>query len=221
MVHARTFVALLASGLAGSASAVSLPIGSIADETALGALTATLSTPFATPANGIVGSIDSRVYVDGVGAAAVATFVYEIQLDSGFSTLEEFTIEPITPLENDLRILEILAGSAGTIVAGSDEGPTSIDAFNNAFPIADSITFAFGSFPGILDPGESAIVFIQTSGSVDIGTVTSNVQNFGGADVLVLAPVDDPGSPDLSVPEPASLALLSLGGLLAARRRRA
>ena len=72
---------------------------------------------------------------------------------------------------------------------------------------------------GPVGAGQRSVLYVQTTGLVDIGTLVGNFQDFGGAAADVLGPVDNPSNPDLGVPEPVAAALMLVGIVPLLRRR--
>jgi hypothetical protein len=195
------------------------PLSSAADESGFGTLQNTLVSPFA--ALGFSGTITSRVYTDTPTTPGnVATFVWQIDGDIGdpnsSTYVEDVTIAAVG-LQNDLRIMQIVNGVNGYII-GTDDPDVAL-ATNHDFPTADSLFYEWQAGDR-LDPGETATLYVQVTGVTQLGEVNAAIQNFGGANATVLAPVDDPGSPDLTIPEPTTMALLGLGFVGLMRRRR-
>ena len=94
------------------------------------------------------------------------------------------------------------------------------DANNNAFPVVDELIYEWIGANEMFS-GEGATMYVTTTGAVDVGVVSAAIQDGSTAFAEVLAPVDDPSAPDMNVPEPASIAVLSLGAVALIRRRRA
>jgi len=204
-----------------TAAPVPLTLVQAADELGFGALQTQLTqvSNFTEAQNGLYfGTITSRVYTDtATNPPTVATFVWEIYNDAGsLSYIEDLSIAA-GPIQNDLRITQIINGVNGYI-AGTDM-PDLAQATNNEFPIVDEIYYKWAS-PDHLEPGDTAILYVQVSGVTQAGLVDVGVQDFGGANATVVAPVDDPNSPDLTIPEPATTALLAVGFVGLLRRRR-
>ena len=204
----------LVLAIVGTAQATSLlPLTPVADESGFGTLYQSLTSPYT--GSGFKGTLYSRVYVDAVPASHV-TFVYDLQVTLALTQVENLDIVPIIPPEYDLRIGEILGGVNGYITSETTKVPTSADALNNVYPIADQLKYAWTG--NKIPTGGRATLFVQTSGAVDIGQVSGTVQDGGTGNIQALAPVDDPGNPDMNVPEPASLVLLALGAFFIRRR---
>jgi len=209
---------VLVFGLVSSASAVSLlPLDTLANESGLGDVDYSLSDTFA--AAGYSGTIDSRVYTQGSPITQV-TFVWDVQITGGFSDIEDMTISAATASDPDLDFSEIV-GHLGlgymTDLTVADCVPDEVDAVNNIE--IDTLTYKWNT-PGRPGNGERVILYLTTTGLVDIDTVIANLNDFGGTTADVLAPVDNPSDPDIGVPEPMTLSLMLAGGLFLCRRRR-
>ncbi len=193
-----------------------MPLTSSVDESSFGTLQDTLVSNYA--AVSYSGTITSRVYTDTTTTPGnTATFVWEITVDSGSATYVEDVTIAATGLQNDLRIMQIINGVNGYI-AGTDAPDVAL-ATNNEFPAVDSLTYEWDS-SDLLNKGETATLYVQVTGVTQLGQVNAALQDFGGSNATVLAPVDDPESPDLTVPEPATMALMGAGFLALLRRRR-
>ncbi len=192
-----------------------VPLSTVVDESGFGTLHDSLSSPF----NGgdFVGTLDSRVYVDTIPATQV-TFVFDLQVTLAFSGVWDMTIAA-TGIQNDLRIGEIIGGTNGYISGTTTNDPDNVDAINNVYPVLDELFYEWLS-GNELTTGSRATLYITTTGAVDIGVVSAAIHDGGTASALVLAPVDNPSSPDMNVPEPVSLAILGAGGCLVLLRRR-
>ncbi len=209
---------LMVSGAATAATTSMLPLSSEVDESGFGILYETLVSPFGAVTYN--GTLTSRVYVDALPATQV-TFVYDLQVNLSIPSLgvSEFSIAA-TGMEKDLRIGEILNGTHGTISGLTTNVPDAVDATNNVYPVVDELIYDWLGLNEV-DAGERAVMYITTTGSVDVGQISAVIQNGGSSDVMVLAPLDDMSNPDMNVPEPATLAMIAAGcvGLLRRRRR--
>lgn len=213
---ALILAAAIAITLAGSARAVSLlPLSAVADESGFGTQIDSLNSPFSAAA--FAGVVDSRVYVDDT-PASVVTFVWDVQITQAIPDLgvHDYSIAA-TGLQNDLRIGEVISGVNGYVSSTTTKIPSAVDAFDNPFPTADELVYGWA--PDELLTGDRAVLYVQTTGAVDVGALSAAIQNGQSAAAVVLGPVDDPENPDLNIPEPATIALLG-GGLLMLRRRR-
>lgn len=193
-----------------------MPLIPAADESGFGTLQASLSSPFA--ALLYSGTINTRVYTDTAATPGnTATFVWEVIVDAESITPIEDVSIAATALQNDLRIMQIVNGVCGYIT-GTDDPDTAI-ATNNDFPTPDSVFYEWGAADR-LAAGETAVLYAEVTGVTQLGQVSVAIQDGGGANATVFAPVDDPNSPDLTVPEPTTTALLGLGLVALLRRRR-
>ena len=211
-------VCALVLGIAGAAQADSLlPLSTVADETGFGTLYTSLVSPYT--GGDFMGTLTTRVYVDAVPATQV-TFVYDLAVTIALTGVQDLSIGAVFP-ENDLRILEILNGTHGYVTGTTTIAPDNADAYNNAYPDSDSLIYGWNDTPvdHRLYSSDRAVMYMITSGAVDIGEVSAAIQDGGISVVKVLAPVDDPSTPDMSVPEPATLTLLVLGAMFIRRRR--
>ncbi len=199
------------------------PLTAVADETGFGTLHSTLGPQAFSSVYGeyaYSGTITSRVYVDSIVTFNDAvTFVWEVQIDGTANTpVEDMTIAA-AGAQLDLRIAAIIAGTNGYITGSTNVVPAIAEARNNDYPTADELFYEWASGSQI-GPDDSATLYVTTTGGVDVGQVDVAFQDLGGATATVLAPVDDPDSPDMNIPEPATLTLVSLGFVAMLRRRR-
>jgi len=203
---------------AGSAGAVSmLPLQGVADESGFGTLHDSLSSPFT--GGGFAGVLDSRVYVDAIPASTVY-FVWDLQVTLAASPVSDLSIASVGAEQYDLRIGEIIANipQHGYIQDPARKVPDQADAIDRVFPDPDEVAYTWLG-ANELGTGDRSTVYVKTSGAVDVGQINAAIQDGGVANLLCLAPVDDPSNPDLNIPEPATMALLVLGSVALIRRR--
>ena len=216
MVRAITLGAILILALAGPVAAVGLtPLTLVGDELGFGTLYDSLSVSYT--GGDFTGTMESRVYVDALPASQV-TFVFDLQVTLAATGVWDLAIAA-TGVQDDLRIMEIIAGENGCVTGTTTNIPDNADAYNNTYPVADELIYGWLSGNEIVSDGR-AIMYVTTTGAVDVGQVGATIQDGGVANVMVLAPVDNPDTPDLSIPEPATISLLALGGMAMLRRRR-
>lgn len=214
---------LMISGLAAADDM--LPLQQVLDTSGFGTLYGSLSSSFV--GGSFAGTLDSYVYVDQYPFTNTAYFVWDIQVTLASSPVSDLTIAAdIGAGQFDLKIGEIIAniGQHGAIYDPLESPvrkiPDSADAINRVFPNPDEIAYSWLG-ANELSTGDRATLYIKTSGAVDVGQINAAVQDGGVAPiVLLLAPVDDPSSPDLEIPEPVTLALLGIGSVALIRRRR-
>jgi hypothetical protein len=146
------------------------------------------------------GTLTSNVYTNdasnpyGLGAL---TFTYLVADDAtSINSLERLTVNGYTGFLTDASYQTPAAGVAPTLI---DRGT------------ADVVGFSFAGFgPGVILPGQhSALLVVQTNATAYTTTIAS-VQDGTIAQVPTYSPA----------PEPASLALITIGFLAVACRRR-
>ncbi|HSW45157.1 MAG TPA: PEP-CTERM sorting domain-containing protein [Phycisphaerae bacterium] len=206
----------LALVIAGTAQATSLlPLATAANENGFGTLHASLSSPFT--GGGFRGVLDSRVYVNAVPATQV-TFVLDLRITQAFTGVEDMTLAAVFANgDMDLRIGEIIGGVNGYVTSTTTKIPNSADAYDHVFPASDQLNYGWVG-TNRLFTNSRAVMYVITSGAVDVGEISVAIQDGSTANARALAPVDDPSNPDMNIPEPTSLALLALGTLLLRRR---
>ena len=205
---------VLVLAIVGTAQATSLlPLTPATNESGFGTLYQSLTSPYT--GSGFSGTLYSRVYVDATPANHV-TFVFDLHVQTARTVVEDMSIAAVGS-ENDLRIGEIIAGINGYVSSTTDKIPNSADAFDNEYPESDEVLYGWDG-TNRLRSGDDAVMYVTTTGAVDVGVVSVAIQDGSTADAEVLAPVDNPDAPDMNVPEPASLALLALGAMFIRRR---
>ena len=208
-------VAALITLSSAAPAATLIPLSVEVDESSFGTIYDSLSSPFV--GGGFNGTLDSRVYVDALPASEV-TFVFDLQVGLAFTGVSEMTIAA-TGLQHDLRIGEILAGTNGYVSGTTTNVPDAADAIDNAYPIVDELIYEWIALNELLT-GDRAVLYVTTTGAVDVDVVSAAIQDGDTASAEVLAPVDDPSNPDMNIPEPATMGLLVLGACACLCRRK-
>lgn len=209
--------------LCSSAVAVTItdltPLTAVADDTGFGTLYDSLGpVAFTSEYGAYSGTITSRVFTDtAVLPAGAVTFVWDVVIDGDAVTPVEDITVAATGTQFDLRIGAIVAGINGYVSGTTTAVPTIVEA-RNYVSAADELFYKWTV--NTLDANDTVTLYVTTTGGVDVGQVDVALQNLGGASAVVLGPVDDPSSPDMNVPEPATLTLLGLGFAAFLRRRR-
>jgi hypothetical protein len=184
-------------------SSIALP----AEPDPIGAgLVASLSMPFSAPT--FSGTLISKVWNNDASnpfGPGFLTFTYELRNDA------------VSPDPIDRFTLSSYAGSQVFQTDASYQGPGLLPAIVPTSvvrnPTGNQISFNFtGPFQGTLLPGSSSPVLVIQTDSQGYQNSIAGIINSSSANVATFAP--------LAVPEPASAALLLLGGLAFAVRRK-
>ena len=216
---------LVVAGLAGADTM--LPLQQVLDTSGFGTLHDSLiDQDFI--GGSFRGTISSYVYVDQYPYTNTAYFVWDIQVTLASSPVADMSIAADLGVgQHDLKIGEIIAniGQHGVIYDPLESPvrkiPDLADAMNRVFPDPDEVAYRWLGANEI-GTGERSTLYLKTSGAVDVEQINAAIRDGGvtTTTLLVLAPVDDPSSPDLEIPEPATLALLGIGSVALIRRRR-
>lgn len=188
--------------------------------------TSSLSANFAT--SSYTGTLTASVYGNVATPGAdlnTVVIVYEF-VGHGPSGIEQFMFGQSG--FTNLGLADLAVATQGSIDDLNSVGQTvdSVTIFDNsAAPANDLMVFDF-SANQLGAPGRTDRFgwYIRTSGDVQIGRSTVLITNHGGTTVDMLALVDAPGQPDLSVapvPGAAGLGLLGMALVAGRRRRRA
>jgi len=197
-----------------------MPLTPVADESVFGDPgnpDLSQSSPYV--GGGFAGTLDSRVYFEDANPITWVTFVFDLQVTLAAADVSEMKLVK-TGIQKDLRIGEIAAGTNGYVESPATTNiPDTAVAIDNGFPTADELIYDW-LIGNEIPTGGRATLYITTTGAVDVGLVTAYIQDGGQAEAVALAPVDDPDSPDIGIPEPVSLMLFTAAACLALRRRR-
>ncbi len=241
-MNAHKFGALIGLGvLTASASAAPVPItnNSVATQSAVtgGLVGLDISGVVSglTTSNSLVQNFSTGAYS---GTLSATVFGNVGAPGGGLNTVVivyEFTGNGPTGIEkfafgqnggNALDLGDLAAATQGSIgdmttIGQTVDSVTIVD--NSALPANDTYNFNFNANNlGGASTTETFSWYVMTTGDVQIGTTTVEVTNFGATTFDMLALVDIPGQPDLSVVPLPGAASLGLAGLafIGARRRR-
>lgn len=175
-----------------------------------GTLLDTLTVPVA--AGSITATLTTQVYLNDTfnpftpGPNGVLTFVYTLANGAASDALERFNVNNFSSFQTDVEYLATATGIPSTASRSSfaQDGGTLV-----GFNFQD----AFGS-PS-LQPGQTAVLIVHTDAS---GYAPDTARVIDGAVATVDAFGPAPGSG--RTPEPASLSIMAVGGLLMLRRRK-
>ena len=204
-----TYVSLCVLFVAGTVLAVPVPITLVpADfDDLLGGLANPIGTPLTTDMSlgNLMGEVISQAFTDGVGNYA---YLYQVRNagTTGNNVIEVFTCSPFFDASASTTL--------GYLTANVPEGFAPGDQLSAGASVDPTAgpTVSFG-FPAWLaqaiDPGEaSSTLYVLSDGTP--GMITGNIINgTTGSGEIVGA-----------VPEPATIALLGLGGLSLLRKKR-
>lgn len=195
--------------VATAALATPVPVTLVADDFSnlLGGSAGAIGSPMTTDMSlaNLQSEVVSQAFTDGVGNYA---YLYQVHNTgtTGNNVVELFTFSPFFNASASMTIGYLTDGAPSGFTLG-DQTPYAVTVDADAGP---TISFAFPAFfAGLaIDPGEYSSTLYVLSDGVP-GTITGNVIDGSIASGDVVG----------AVPEPATLGLLLLGGIVLLRRK--
>jgi hypothetical protein len=171
------------------------------------------------------GTLTSEVFANtgSVGPSVTDVVIkYTFDVDSGsFQGIQDFRFGVNSTI--DLDSTDLINSIHGRVLDESTVAQTTPDVFVDTTGTNTVFGFNFNSPGGpgdALEAGESFTWYVQTDGNVTVNLVDVAVTDGFNTNAQALSFVSGTQQDDLNVPTPGSAALLALGGLVAARRRR-
>lgn len=180
---------------------------------------------FASPIVGAyTGTLTVEVYgnVGLPGLALNQVLMIYTMTGNGPSAIDEFQLGVDTSTNLDFN--DLLAATHGSIADVTTAGQLSpvVELLNNA-GFNNTYTFDYlagGDSLGAVGVSETLSWYVLSAADVAIDFVDVSITDFGALTIQSLSLVDVPGLPDLNVPTPGALALLTIAGVAGVRRRR-
>ena len=204
-----TLCLLVVGFITSGALATPVPVTLVDDDFSnlLGGSAGAIDSPMITNMSlaNLQSEVVSQAFTDGVGNYA---YLYQVHNTgtTGNNVAELLTLSPFFDASASTTIGYLTANVPSGFTLG-DQTPYAVTVDADAGP---TISFAFPGFlPGLaIDPGEYSSTLYVLSDDVP-GTITGNVINGSAASGDVIG----------AVPEPATLGLLLVGGIVLLRRR--